>query len=388
MGKYKGRFESGSHSQKPQHETHRTEQHMPASPYAEQYEPAKPVKKKRIPTPVKIILIALLIIAVLAAGVLIYANHLLNKLDRSKYTGDPSVSYADLIGEADIANMDEDSAQNMQKADEAFEALKNRDLIESDKNIINYLIIGTDRRDSGYLGNSDTMIVMTVNKNTKKIHLTSLMRAMYVSIPKDSATSNGMLNWAYSMGGPELLIKTIEQNFKIHIDHYAAVDFNSFQQVVDAIGGVTIELSSAEAQWINQATDSSVCYAGTQVLDGEHALMYSRCRSIGNDFVRTSRQRNVVEAVIRSIGDLSVTQLTNLASVLLPAINTDMTNAEILAEAVNVADYAKYPIDQMMLPIENQDGEHYIGIINVGGHEMYSVDWDTNLPALEEFIHE
>ena len=95
-----------------------------------------------------------------------------------------------------------------------------------------------------------------------------------------------------------------------------------------------------------------------------------------------------MEAVIRSIGDLSVTQLTNLASVLLPAINTDMTNAEILAEAVNVADYAKYPIDQMMLPIENQDGEHYIGIINVGGHEMYSVDWDTNLPALEEFIHE
>ena len=382
MSKYKGRFESG---QEPR-EKSRPQNHEYHAEPAPAYEPQPVKKKKKMSTPVKIVLIALLVIVILAAAVLVFANHMLNKLDRTEYTGDPNVSYADLLGDDALQNMDADSAQTMQQADEAFESLKGMDLLEDDKNIVNYLIIGTDRRDTGYMGNSDTMIVMSLNKNTKKIHLTSLMRAMYVAIPQSSGTSNGMLNWAYSMGGPELLIDTIEQNFKIHIDHYAAVDFTSFEEIVDAIGGVSITLSSAEAAWINEATGSAGCYEGTQILTGQQALWYSRCRSIGNDFVRTSRQRNVIESIIHSVGSLSVTQLTELANVVLPAINTDMTNTEILAEVINVPEYASYPIDQMMLPIENQDGEHYIGIINVGGHEMYSVDWNTNLPALQDFI--
>lgn len=388
MGKYKGKYESGSGSREKQYtEPQRTEP-QPAvysAPAAPAPNPA-PQKKKRLSTPLRIVLIALLIIVLLAIGVLGYTYHLLNKLDRTEYTGDPSISYADLIGEADIASMDADSAETMQQADQAFETLKEVAILEDDENIVNYLIIGTDRRDSSYMGNSDTMVIMSLNKDTEKIHLVSLMRAMYVSIPADSGTKNGMLNWAYSMGGPELLINTVEQNFKIDIDHYAAIDFNAFQQIVDAIGGVEITLSNAEASWINEATGYAGCYEGTQILNGEQALWYSRCRSIGNDFIRTSRQRNVIESIIRSVGTLNVVQITDLANVLLPAINTDMTNTEVLAEALNVLDYASYPIDQMMLPIENQDGTHYIGMITVGGHEMYTVNWDTNLPALQKFI--
>lgn len=391
MGRYKGKFESGGKR------THRAEErpvqtpvyyNPPQSPVMDEETIAPQEGKKKMSTGLKVVIIIMLVIALLAIAVLGYTYHLLNKLDRTEYTGDPELSYADIIGEADIENMDTESAEIMLQADEAFKTLKEVEILETDDDIVNYLIIGTDRRDDSYMGNSDTMIIMSLNKKTDKIHLISLMRAMYVSIPRDSGTVNGMLNWAYSMGGPELLVKTVEENFKVDIEHYAAIDFNSFQAIVDAVGGVEIELSGAEASWINDKCGYAGCYEGTQILSGEQALWYSRCRSVGNDFVRTSRQRNVIESIIRGAGSLSLTQITNLANTLLPAINTDMTNTEVLGEALHVLDYATYPIEQMMLPIENEDGEHYVGMIMVGGHEMYSVDWNTNLPALQEFIIE
>ncbi|MBQ1281092.1 MAG: LCP family protein [Oscillospiraceae bacterium] len=397
MGRYKGKFErgSGNRVRREEEQPARTQQPVQTPVYYEpqpivtEEEPVmQPAAKKKMSTGLKIVLIFMLVIALLAIAVLGYTYHLLNKLDRTEYTGEPGLSYADMIGEADLQNMDADSAEIMHQADNAFESLKGLGMLETDSDIVNYLIIGTDRRDDSYMGNSDTMIIMSLNKKTDKIHLTSLMRAMYVSIPKDSGTVNGMLNWAYSMGGPELLVKTVEENFKVEIDHYAAIDFNSFQAIVDAVGGVEIELSYDEASWINKKTGIAACYEGTQILTGEQALWYSRCRSVGNDFVRTSRQRNVIESIIRGAGSLSLTQITELANTLLPAINTDMTNTEVLGEALHVLEYATYPIDQMMLPIENQDGEHYVGMITIGGHEMYSVDWNTNLPALQEFISE
>lgn len=94
--------------------------------------------------------------------------------------------------------------------------------------------------------------------------------------------------------------------------------------------------------------------------------------------MRTHRQRNVIEALIHSIGNLSLSQLNSLANTLLPALTTDMSNTEILSELVNVPEYASYPIDQRMLPIENEAGDSYEGIVYRYGTEMYSIDWDTN----------
>ncbi len=345
-----------------------------------------PKKKKKMPLAAKIILILLLVVAIVAGVVLGYANHMLNKIDRSKITGDSTLSFADLLEEGEYDSSIADSTEELAAIQKDYESIKDQPLLEDSDSIVNYLIIGCDSRNGTDTGRSDTMIVMTVNKETKKIHLTSLMRAIYVIMPEGSGHSDGMLNWAYAWGGPELLIQTIENNFKIGIDHYVTINFESFEEIIDTVGGVSIELTNAEANYVARKTGIP-CSAGVQMLNGQQALAYARCRYIDNDFVRTSRQRNVVEAVIKSMSGSSITELNSLANVLLPAIGTDMSNMQIMAEVTNVPAYAGYPIDQLMLPIENMAGTSYTGMIYKYGAEMYAIDWDTNLPTLSEFIN-
>lgn len=373
MAKYKGKFENAA-------DVGEVTQDSAA------VKATKKKTKKKMSTPVKIILIVLALVVILAGTVLGYANHMLGKIDRSKNTGDQTLSYADLLEEGEYDSSIADSTEELAKIQENYDAIKDLPLLESSDTITNYLIIGCDSRDGTNTGRSDSMIVMTVNRETQKIHLTSLMRQIYVIMPEGSGHTDGMLNWAYAWGGADLLIETIENNFKIGIDHYVTINFESFETIIDTIGGVSIELSEAEANYVSKRTNSSLT-AGVQLLDGEQALVYARCRKLDNDFIRTNRQRNVVEAVVKSMNGISVTQLNNLANVLLPAVSTDMTNTQILSEIAYVPTYATYPIDQLMLPIENMEGMSYTGRVYKYGAEMYSVDWTTNLPAISEFIN-
>lgn len=395
MGRYKGKFEKGVNA----HESydtcgntaaHSSHPHTAQSSERDFYEPAAETaaKKKRTKTPVavRVILIILALLVVLVGAVLIYANHMLGKIGRDTFTGDSGLNIADLLAGENVTGQ-EDSTEALNDIRNAYDDIQDHPLVESSEKIVNYLLIGSDRRDSSSYGNSDSMIIVSLNKETKKIHLTSLMRAIYVIMPEESGHTDGMLNWAYAWGGPELLMETIENNFKVHIDHYVTVDFSSFEQAIDAVGGVPITLTSAEANYINTDVPGAYCYEGTQYLNGAEALSYARCRKLDNDFMRTHRQRNVIEALIQSIGNLSLSQLNSLANTLLPALTTDMSNTEILSELVNVPEYASYPIDQRMLPIENEAGDSYEGIVYRYGTEMYSIDWDTNLPALQEFIN-
>lgn len=395
MGRYKGKFEKGADSHEAHHSRENTSSqsnhsHTTYSNTEYAYEPTEKAaaKKKRSKTPVavRIILIILALLVVLVGAVLIYANHMLGKIGRDTFTGDSSLNIADLLAGENVTGQ-EDSTEELNNIRNAYDDIQDHPLVESSDKIVNYLLIGSDRRDTSSYGNSDSMIIVSLNKDTKKIHLTSLMRAIYVIMPEDSGHTDGMLNWAYAWGGPELLMETIENNFKVHIDHYITVDFSSFEQVIDAVGGVPITLTSAEANYINMDVPGAYCYEGTQYLNGAEALSYARCRKLDNDFMRTHRQRNVIEALIQSVGSLSLSQLNDLANTLLPTLTTDMSNTEILAELVNVPEYASYPIDQRMLPIENEAGDSYVGIVYRYGTEMYSIDWDTNLPALQEFIN-
>lgn len=382
MGRYKGKFEKGA-----------APRVYPApaedAPSASCREPASQKRKKKKSAGsivLRVVLIVLLVIILLAGAVLIYANHMLGKMNQDTYVGDPGLNIADLLSEEEISE-EADTTEEIDKIWEQFEEVKNQPMLETGNDIVNYLLIGSDRRDKTSFGNSDSMIVVSLNKSTKKIHLTSLMRAIYVIMPEGSGHTDGMLNWSYAWGGPELLMDTIETNFKIEIDHYVTVDFSSFEKIVDAVGGVPITLTSAEANYINSDTQTYGAVVGPQYLNGAQALSYARCRKLDNDFKRTSRQRDVIEALIKTVGTLNLTQLNDLANALLPALSTDMSNAAIFAELVNVPEYVSYEIDQRMLPIENEEGNSYTGMIRKYGAEMYAIDWSTNLPALEEFIN-
>lgn len=328
-----------------------------------------------------LVVLLLLLVVVVAAG-LIFVNSFLNKLDRGEITGDLNLREEEIYEEETVDATD--SVEHIDEAQKEFEDVQQIDPLKN-ANIKNVLLIGSDRRSTGENGRSDSMILVTMNFDTGKIHLTSLMRAMYVNIPRSDGDVWGMLNAAYSWGGPKLLIDTIENNFRVHIDHYVIVDFSSFRLAVDLVGGVTITLSEAEAVAVTGYTKIPTP-SGTVHLNGKQALAYAQTRYIDNDFVRTSRQRNVIEALMKKAIGSDLATLMSLADQILPYVNTNLNNVEILYYLSKAPGLLKNPITQRMLPIENEAGKTYTGKIYVNGREMYKVDFETNIKALHEFM--
>lgn len=329
-----------------------------------------------------IIGIILLLLLIAAAAVFIYVNSMLNKIDRTEITGNPSMPEDEVYEETTIDVTD--SVEHISEAVEDFSQAQEIDPLES-ANIDNILLIGSDRRSKAENGRSDVMMLVTLNYDTNNIHLTSFMRAMYVCIPRSDGEVWGMLNAAYSWGGPNLLVETIENNFRIDIDQYVIVDFSSFEQVVDALGGVTVDLSAGEANYLRGAFRVPYPTGMTQ-LNGAEALVYSRIRLIDNDFVRTSRQREVIESLIQKAKGADFSTLLNTAEMLMPMVNTNLTNGEIFGYAMNVLPMIGNPITQRMIPIENESGKTFTGRIYVNGREMYKVDFEANIQALHEFM--
>lgn len=200
--------------------------------------------------------------------------------------------------------------------------------------IINILLIGQDRRPGEDRARSDSMILCTFNKDTKTLVLTSILRDLYVAIP---GYQDNRVNVAYAAGGMKLLNETLETNFGIQVDGNIEVDFTQFADIVDLIGGVSIDLRSDEADHINRHIGGSLT-SGVQLLTGEQALTYARIRSLDGDgdFSRTNRQRKVINAIVESYKNASLKTLLSLLDDILPMITTDMSKLKIAGYALEV----------------------------------------------------
>lgn len=340
------------------------------------------MKKKR--TGLKIVLICLLVLilvpVLVLGGLIIGGNKYINdRLDRSEITGDMDLSVEDIYEGETVAETAPQS--EIDAVREEFEEAQKLEYTQLE-GVDNILLIGADRRDKLENGRSDTMIIVSMNHNTGKIHMTSLMRAMYVCIPRSDGNVWGMLNAAYSWGGPNLLVDTIELNFRIQIDKYVVIDFAAFENVVNLLDGVEIELTEAEANYMGLPAIS-----GKTWLNGEQALTYSRIRMIDNDFVRTSRQRKVINELLKKARKMDLTTMLALADEILPMVNTNLTNSEILVYLTRAIPMLKNEVTQRMLPVENEGGKSYYGIIYVDGREMYRVNFARNIQALYDFIN-
>lgn len=208
--------------------------------------------------------------------------------------------------------------------------------IVGDENVINILLIGQDRRKGEGRARSDAMILCTINRSAKTVTMSSFMRDMYVQIP---GKSDNRINASYAMGGMELLNETILKNFGVTIDGNVEVDFSGFQRVIDLVGGIDLELTEAEAKYLNRRGNWDVednagewsLKAGVNHMNGSQALAFSRIRKVGNgDFGRTNRQRTVLNALIEKSRDMSLSEINNLLREVLPLMTTDMTDKEIL----------------------------------------------------------
>ena len=212
------------------------------------------------------------------------------------------------------------------------------ELIDSGENIVHILLVGQDTYSKTSRSRTDSMILCTFNRETKTLTMTSFMRDLYVSIP---GYYNHRMNTAYVLGGFEALYDTLEYNFGVVVEHGVSVNFGSFEEVVNAVGGVELELSSAEARQLNQLNSEWNFRPGVNYLNGAQALQYSRIRKIDSDFNRTARQRAVMLAMFEKAKTLSVPQLIELTKVLFPMVVTDMSNADIVNFAMELAPMLK-----------------------------------------------
>lgn len=191
----------------------------------------------------------------------------------------------------------------------------------NDEDLLNILLVGQDRRPGEGRQRSDSMIIVSMNPDTKEISMVSFLRDLYVRIP---GYSDNRLNASYAFGGFELLKETLYANFGVTVDACFEVDFNGFESVIDAVGGVDVELSAAEARIVGVS-------AGQNHLDGEHALIYARIRKLDSDFGRTGRQRNVLMSVFNEARKSNLPTLINLAKALIPQLTTDQSTVQILS---------------------------------------------------------
>ena len=296
----------------------------------------KPKKKKRrVWLIVLLCILGLLVLAVSAAG--LYYNTLLERLDlvsssqsETEYQG-PAESIVPIIS---------DDVERIESGNKA------EGEVYADKRIMNVLLIGSDLRipNTKDRGRGDVTMLVSLNKETGEVKLISFERGIMVECP---GVGIDLLTHSFSYGGAEVTTDIIADYFLLDIAGYAHVDFDSFSAIVDAIGGVDIELDGMEA-WALKKPD-----AGVYHMDGADALAYCRLRSIDSNWGRIARQRKTVQAMIDRVSTMSLPEINELTKVVLPLVHTNLTKTEITTILINAPKFLGAHAEQMAVPDHN-----------------------------------
>ena len=261
--------------------------------------------------------------------------------------------------------------------------------------VSNVLLIGTDSRDlSQERGRSDSMILASINKKTRELTLTSFLRDSYVYI--DDEYGYGKLNAAYSYGGAGVLMDTIESNYGVRIDDYILISFAACANVIDAVGGVKLDLTDEEADAVNEILISEVnelmgddqnddlldC-GGEQKLDGKQALSYSRIRYVGNaDFERASRQRTVMTQVLKKAA-VNPVAMARIFVTALPELSTNLSVGKSYGYTLRAPFLLiGYQLKTQQIPADDT----FYGD-DVDGESVLRVDCDANRQVLKDTIY-
>ncbi len=260
-----------------------------------------------------------------------------------------------------------------------------------EEEVCNILLIGTDERREGDTERSDTMILLSINPKTNRMIMTSFLRDSYVEIP---GYGKSRLNAAYQRGGAALLAQTIEQNFKVGIDYYAKVDFFSFVDLVDAVGGVMIDVDEGEMNYVNgylneinsllgaPAGDCYLTASGIQLLNGKQALSYARIRYIGTDFQRTQRQREILQGVMAKAKQAGPENLLALLDTVLPQITTDIPKHEMTMLICKSLFYLSYHMEENRIPMDKTWWDE-----DANGQEVLGMDFEANIQGIRQMIY-
>lgn len=328
-------------------------------------------RKKKFPRWAKIVIAVFIILWVIFlvgySWVMLNLNKI-NKAESSQTVGKDQEYFETNEDEQSYSEMDPDAVQWASDMD-----------IMKDKDVVNILLIGQDRRPGETRARSDSMIIATINKKTKSIRLTSLMRDLYVQIP---GYSDNRINAAYAFGGMELLDETIEKNFAVHIDGNIEVDFDGFTEVINIIDGVDIDLYQAEADHLNGQNSSWNLKAGVNHLNGEQALAYARIRYVGNsDYERTDRQRRVLMEVFNKMKSISISEMLELSDTIFPLLTTDLSNTDLIGYGVSILKMGGSEIETYRIP-----GDGAYTPASIRGMSVLVPDLEKNRELLHSYI--
>ena len=369
-------------------------------------EEARPKQSRwrRLPKGGRAAVVALGIVVLLAVTAFLYVN---GKLDLLRYN-DGSVSEMGEIGAEEDQDLDGTGLTHT----EADMAVPEGSPF-ADEDVLNILLIGTDERTEAVNdadafthlnqldgtedttefsddARADSMILVSMDIKDHVIRLVSIERGTGVPILLDGYEDQyDWITHTFRYGGPKLTMKTVEECYNIEVDHFVRVNFNSFVQIVNAVGGVDIDITEMEAKALNWEVPSNSMLIvnhvdpGLNHFDGYTALQYARLRKIDNDWKRVERQRTVIKAVLDQVKNASVMELDNLLNTLLPLIQTNFTKTEIAALLVQLPGFLGCDVQQMSLPLQGTYGVR----TGMDDRLMYDPDWVVNIKALQDFLY-
>ncbi len=346
-------------------------------------------KKGRV---IRILCLIFSILFLLGGSALVYYYALLNSMNYNN-SGSIEADNPDSVSSTIAAEMAGDGTQL---------TIGEGQLLRDSK-VLNVMLFGEDNSEGEEHGRTDTMIMLSIDNWHKKLKLTSFQRDTYVYIP---GYGQNKINAAYTYGGPKLTIETIEANFGIKIDRYAVVDFESFIDIIETLGGIDMEVTADEIEYINyqmykngQSDDRNTIKdaPGIVHLNGQEALWYARNRGLstsedgneigidGDDWDRTSRQRKLLEKMISDFKGADLGKIVSIVSKVGPMVTTNLKKDEITALVSHAPTYLTYTVEQSYVPTE---GLWYYENNTPAGSVIAIADMNAQRLEFAKFIYE
>ncbi|WP_299997376.1 LCP family protein [uncultured Clostridium sp.] len=320
--------------------------------------------KKKLSTTKKVIISILIIFIILISLTVFAFNHLTSKIERVEI-------------------------------DRTVVTETGKEPAKEDKDVITIALFGTDFTQNEKYGNlygaSDATMILGIDTKNNRLKLFSLMRDLYLDLPDGSGNKQN-LNYTMAYGGPELILKTINYNFNLTVDKFIYVSLHTLPTIIDKLGGVEINITSAELNYINSYIDNidkengtstqKITSTGVQTLNGTQAAAYCRIRyTEGRDFKRTERQRDVLSALFQKFKTASISDLTTMMNEILPLVSTNLTNTEIISIVSKVLGMGVPQIEQSRFPLDGKSEMIATDMLHL------TIDIDETTSDIHKFLY-
>ncbi|WP_298042720.1 LCP family protein [uncultured Clostridium sp.] len=320
--------------------------------------------KKKLSTTKKVIISILIIFIILISLTVFAFNHLTSKIERVEI-------------------------------DRTVVTETGKEPAKEDEDVITIALFGTDFTQNEKYGNlygaSDATMILGIDTKNNRLKLFSLMRDLYLDLPDGSGKKQN-LNYTMAYGGPELILKTINSNFNLTVDKFIYVSLHTLPTIIDKLGGVELNITSEELNYINNYITSidkengtitkKLTNTGLQTLNGTQASAYCRIRyTEGRDFKRTERQRDVLSALFQKFKTASISDLTIMMNEILPLVSTNLTNTEIISIVSKVLGMGVPQIEQYRFPLDGKSEMIATDMLHL------TIDIDETTSDIHKFLY-